>query len=319
MSSLNYKHLRYFWMVAKSGSIARASEQLHVTPQSISVQLRDLEQSLGAELLRRSGRGLEVTETGRRILSYAEEIFTLGNELMDVARDNTASKRLPFVIGIADSVPKSVAYRVIEPALRLEEPLRLICREGRLTSLLAELSVHRLDIVIADRPMPTDLNVRGYNHLLGSSDVTVFGAPEIARTLRGKFPAMLNDAPLLMPGEGVAVRQKLVQWFDDSGLHPRIIGEFDDSALLKAFGQAGAGLFFAPTAIAGYVSVQYGALPLGRIESAQEQFYAITTERRLKHPATVAMNQAAQQDLFAVAPKKAGKTVHAAKPGARKH
>lgn len=311
MSSLNYKHLRYFWMVAKSGSIARASEQLHVTPQSISVQLRDLEQSLGAELLRRSGRGLEVTETGRRILSYAEEIFTLGNELMDVARDNTASKRQPFVIGIADSVPKSVAYRVIEPALRLDEPLHLICREGRLTSLLAELSVHRLDIVIADRPMPTDLNVRGYNHLLGSSDVTVFGAPEIARTLRGKFPATLNDAPLLMPGEGVAVRQKLVQWFDECDLHPRIIGEFDDSALLKAFGQAGAGLFFAPTAIADYVSVQYGALPLGRIESVMEQFYAITTERRLKHPATVAMNQAAQQDLFVAAPRKSGS---AAKP-----
>ncbi len=304
MASLNFKHLRYFWVVAKSGSIARASEQLHVTPQSISVQLRDLERSLGAELLRRSGRGLEVTESGRRILSYAEEIFSLGNELMEVARDQTAAKRLPFVIGIADSVPKSVAYRVIEPALRLDEPLRLICREGRLTTLLAELSVHRLDIVIADRPMPTDLNVRGYSHLLGSSDVTVFGTPELARSLRGKFPAMLNDAPFLMPGEGVAVRQKLIQWLEESNLHPRVIGEFDDSALLKAFGQAGAGLFIAPTAIASYVSMQYGTMPLGRIDSVVEQFYAITTERRLKHPATVAMNQAAHQDLFAVTQKK---------------
>ncbi len=313
MASLNFKHLRYFWVVAKSGSIARASEQLHVTPQSISVQLRDLEQSLGAELLRRSGRGLEVTETGRRILSYAEEIFSLGNELMDVARDQTADKRLPFVIGIADSVPKSVAYRIIEPALRLDEPLRLICREGRLTTLLAELSVHRLDIVVADRPMPTDLNVRGYSHLLGSSDITVFGAPGLARSLPGKFPAILNDAPFLMPGEGVAVRQKLIQWFEESDLHPRVVGEFDDSALLKSFGQAGAGLFVAPTAIASYVSTQYGAQPLGRIETVVEQFYAITTERRLKHPATVAMNQAAQQDLFAAARKETGKPGPAAK------
>lgn len=308
MASLNFKHLRYFWVVAKSGSIARASEQLHVTPQSISVQLRDLEQSLGAELLRRSGRGLEVTESGRRILSYAEEIFSLGNELMEVARDQTAAKRLPFVIGIADSVPKSVAYRVIEPALRLEEPVRLVCREGRLTTLLAELSVHRLDIVIADRPMPTDLNVRGYSHLLGSSDVTVFGTRELTRSLRGKFPATLNDAPLLMPGEGVAVRQKLIQWIEENDLHPRVVGEFDDSALLKSFGQAGAGLFVAPTAIAAYVSTQYGAQPLGRIESVIEQFYAITTERRLKHPATVAISQAAQQDLFAVARKKSRDT-----------
>jgi LysR family transcriptional activator of nhaA len=312
MATLNFKHLRYFWVVAKSGSIARASEQLHVTPQSISVQLRDLEQSLGTELLRRSGRGLEVTESGRRILGYAEEIFSLGNELMDVARDQTADKRLPFVIGIADSVPKSVAYRIIEPALRLDEPLRLICREGRLTTLLAELSVHRLDIVVADRPMPTDLNVRGYSHLLGSSDVTVFGAPELARSLRGKFPEILQDSPFLMPGEGVAVRQRLIRWLEDADLHPRVVGEFDDSALLKSFGQAGAGLFVAPTAIASYVTTQYGALPLGRIEAVVEQFYVITTERRLKHPATVAMNQAAQQDLFAVTRKKTGASESAA-------
>ena len=309
MASLNFKHLRYFWAVARSGSIARASEQLHVTPQSISVQLRDLEQVIGAELLRRAGRGLELTETGRRILSYAEEIFSLGDELLEVARDHSMRKLLPFMVGIADSVPKSVAYRVVEPAMRIKEPVRLICREGRLTTLLADLAVHRLDIVIADRPMPAEINVRGYSHLLGESDVTIFGAPDLMKTLHGKFPASLTDAPFLMPGEGVAVRARLTQWFEDQDLHPRIVGEFDDIALLKAFGQGGAGLFAAPTAIADYVCAQYGVRTAGKIESVVEQLYAITTERRLKHPATVAMSQAAQQDLFA--------NVHKSAPQAR--
>jgi len=298
MAALNFKHLRYFWAVAKSGSIARASAQLHVTPQSISVQLRELEESLGAELLRRAGRGLELTEVGRRILSYADEIFSLGDELLEVARDQAARKRLPFMIGIADSVPKSVAYRIAEPALRLEEPVQLICREGRLAGLLADLAVHRLDIVIADRPMPAEFRVRGFNHLLGASDLTVFGARTVVKSLSGAFPALLHNAPFLMPGEGVAVRPRLLQWLEDHELHPHVVGEFDDSALLKAFGQGGAGLFVAPTAIADDVCKQYSVSPVGRIEAVVEQLYAITTERRLKHPATVAMSQAAQHDLF---------------------
>jgi len=298
VANLNYKHLRYFWMVARSGSIARASGRLHVTPQSISSQLRELEASLGAELLRRAGRGLELTDAGRRILSYADEIFSLGDELLDVARDQTARKMLPFRIGIADSVPKSVAYRVAEPALHLEEPVRLICREGRLSSLLADLSVHRLDLVIADRPLPADLNVRGFNHLLGASDVTVFATDALARSLKGPFPSLLENAPLLLPGEGVAIRPRLMQWLESQHLRPRIVGEFDDGALLKAFGQGGAGLFVAPTAIAGYVCRQYGVRALGRIDAVVEQLYAITTERRLRHPATVAMSEAAQRDVF---------------------
>jgi LysR family transcriptional activator of nhaA len=298
MAALNFKHLRYFWAVAKSGSIARASAQLHVTPQSISVQLRELEEALGVELMRRAGRGLELTEVGRRILSYADEIFSLGDELLEVVRDQTARKRLPFMIGIADSVPKSVAYRVVEPALHLEEPVQLICREGRLAGLLADLAVHRLDIVIADRPMPTEFKVRGYNHLLGASDLTVFGAPAVVKSLNGAFPALLHNAPFLMPGEGTALRPRLMQWLEDQDLHPHIVGEFDDSALLKAFGQGGAGLFVAPTAIADHVCKQYAVGRVGRIENVVEQLYAITTERRLKHPATVAMSRAAQHDLF---------------------
>jgi len=298
MANLNFKHLRYFWMVAKSGSIAAASKQLHLTPQSISGQLRDLEESLGVELFAKAGRGLELTEMGRRIFSYADEIFALGNELLDVALDKSAIKSQPFRIGIADSVPKSVAYRVVEPALRIGESLRLVCKEGRLASLLAEMAVHRLDMVIADRPMPTNLNVRGYNHLLGESDLTVFGAAGLARSLPGTFPGLLDKAPFLLPGEDVAVRPKLVQWFEAQDLVPRIVGEFDDSALLKSFGQAGAGLFAAPTAIADYVCRQYAVQALGCIDSVVEQLFAITTERRLTNPAIIAVVKATQREVF---------------------
>ncbi len=298
MANLNFKHLRYFWMVAKSGSIAAASKRLHLTPQSISGQLRELEEDLGVDLFRKAGRGLEVTETGRRIFSYADEIFALGNELLDVALDKTAAKSRPFRIGIADSVPKSVAYRVVEPALRMGESIRLICREGQLAALLADMAVHRLDMVIADRPMPINLNVRGYNHLLGESDLTVFGTARLAGSLPGAFPAMLDKAPFLLPGEDVAVRPRLVQWLEAQNLYPRTVGEFDDSALLMSFGQAGAGLFAAPSAIADYVCQQYAVQALGRIDSVAEQIFAITTERRLTNPAIVAVVKATRREVF---------------------
>ncbi|WP_291991583.1 transcriptional activator NhaR [Candidatus Accumulibacter sp. ACC003] len=298
MAALNYKHLRYFWMVARCGSIARACEQLHLTPQAISGQLRELEEALEVELFRRAGRGLELTDGGRRILSYAEEIFALGDELLDVARDQTATKTLRFAVGIADSVPKSVAYRLVEPVLHLPEAVRLVCREGRLTALLGDLAVHRLDMVIADRPMPTNLNVRGHSHPLGDSDLTVFGTATLLQSLRGAFPALLDGAPFLMPGDDVAIRVRLEQWFETRRLHPRIVGEFDDSALLKSFGQAGAGLFVAPTAIAGYVTEQYRVQAVGRIDSIAEQLFAITTERRLTHPAIVAIIKVARAEVF---------------------
>jgi LysR family transcriptional activator of nhaA len=301
MATINFKHLRYFWAVAKSGSIARASAQLHVTPQSISSQLSELEEALGTGLFRRVGRGLEMTDIGRRIVSYAEEIFGLEDELLAVVRDQGTRTALPFRIGIADSVPKSLTYRVVEPALHMEEAVRLFCKEGRLVSLLADLSVHRLDMVIADRAMPADLKVRAYNHLLGSSDVTVFGAEVLVQTLKGTFPALLDNAPFLLPGEEVAIRPALEKWFDSQRVRPRIVGEFDDSALLKAFGQSGAGLFLAPTAIADYVCRQYNVQAVGRIESVIEQLYAITTERRMQHPAAVAVSLAASREVFSAA------------------
>ena len=299
MANLNYKHLRYFWIVAKLGSIARASEQLHLTPQSISGQLGELEASLGVQLFQRVGRGLELTETGYRIFAHAENIFMLGNELVELTQAKAGKRVFSFRVGISDSVPKMLAYRVVEPALRLEQQVRLICREGQLTTLLAEMAVHRLDLVIADRPMPTRLNVRGFNHLIGESDLTVFGIPALIKSFKGKFPACLDRAPFLLPGQDAAIRDGLVHWFESNGVHPHVVGEFDDSALLKSFGQAGSGFFAAPTAIAASVVKQYGVRPLGRIESVKEQLYAITTERRHKHPAIIAVINTTQQEVFA--------------------
>jgi len=298
MTTLNFKHLRYFWMVAKTGSIARASEQLFLAPQSISGQLSEFESKLGAELFRRSGRNLELTDAGRRILSYAEEIFSLGDEIINILHDQDAVKTLPLRVGIADSVTKSVAYRLVEPALSQAEPVRLVCREGRLASLLAELAIHRLDMIIADRPMPGNLNVRGFSHLLGESSLTVFGSSSLAENLKGGFPMALNNQPFLLPGEDAAIRPKLLQWFEANGLRPRIVGEFDDSALMKVFGQAGAGFFAAPTAITAQVCDQYDVVEIGRIDSVMEQVFAITTERRLTHPAIVAISKSAKEDVF---------------------
>lgn len=301
MTSLNFNHLRYFWMVAKTGSIARAAEQLHLTPHAISGQLKEFNATLGVELFRRAGRNLELTDAGRRILSYADEIFSIGDELLYVLRDEKTIKTRPFRVGVADSVSKSIAYQLLEPALKLDEPVRLICREGRLTMLLADLAIHRLDMIIADRPIPTHLSVLGYNHLLGESGLAVFGTAQCAKKLSGHFPASLKNAPFLLPGEDVTIRPRLIQWFDAHDLRPQIVGEFDDSALLKSFGQAGSGFFVAPSAIAHHVCEQYKVTEIGRIDSVVEQFYAITTERRLTHPAITAICSAAKQEFFGTA------------------
>ena len=290
MAQLNFKHLRYFWMVAKTGSIARASEQLYLTPQSISGQLAELEDSLDVKLFRKVGRGLELSEMGRRIFSYADEIFTLGNELLSVIQNEEAETSQPFRIGIADSVAKSVAYHAIKPILNLDNALSLICKEGKLADLLSEMSIHRLDLVIADRAMPTNLNVRAYNHLLGESNLAIFGTQALVKKYAGAtFPALLNKANFLLPGEDFATQKKLIQWFESNKIYPRIVGEFDDSALLKSFGQGGAGFFAAPMAIADYICRQYEVEVVGQIASVSEQLYAITTERRLSHPAIIAI------------------------------
>jgi len=294
MDALNYKHLRYFWIVAKTGSIARAAEQLHLTPQSISGQLGEFEERLGVELFRPSGRNRELTEAGRSILGHAETIFSAGDDLLSVLRDQRTNRTLPFRVGIADSVSKSVAYRLVEPVFQLDVQVHLVCREGRLASLLAELAIQRLDMIIADRPLQANLNIRGYSHLLGESGLTVFASAALAKSLTGTFPQTLDRAPFLLPGEDTAIRPKLLQWLEATGARPNIIGEFDDSALMKAFGQHGAGVFVAPSALATDVIGRYGVQCIGRTDEVHEEFFAISVERRIKHPCVAAIDAAAR-------------------------
>ncbi|MCK5385705.1 MAG: transcriptional activator NhaR [Gammaproteobacteria bacterium] len=295
---MNYKHLHYFWVVAKAGSIARASEKLHITPQTISGQLSLLEENLRESLFSRVGRNLELTETGRLVLSYAEEIFSLGGELEEMLHNLPEGRPLMFKVGIADVVPKSIAYRLLAPALQLPEPVRIICREGSVDSLLAELAIHKLDLVIADGPIPSSINVRGFNHPLGDCGVTFFASPQLARKLGKNFPHNLNAMPLLLPGEMTVVRNHLTEWLDGQHIYPHIVGEFDDSALMKAFGQTGTGVFIAPTPIAEEVKKQYGVTIIGQTDEIREQFYAISVERKISHPAVTVITETAREWLF---------------------
>jgi LysR family transcriptional activator of nhaA len=294
---INYKHLHYFWVVAKQGGITRASERLHLTPQTISGQISLLEDSIGEALFSKAGRNLELTETGRLVLGFADEIFSLGGELEEALRHRSPDRRITFKVGIADVVPKTIAYRLLAPALSLPDPVRLICRENNLASLLAELALHRLDMVIADGPIPSGINVRGFSHELGECGISFLAVPQQARTLCKNFPHSLNGAPLLIPSETNLVQAKLLGWLDSLRIYPHIVGEFDDSALMKVFGQAGTGIFITPTPIATEVARQYGLRIIGSTEEVREQYYAISVERRISHPAVSAITRTAREWL----------------------
>jgi LysR family transcriptional regulator, transcriptional activator of nhaA len=293
--NLNYKHLQYFWMVVKSGGVARAGERLHVTPQSISGQVGLLEEAIGEPLLQRQGRKLELTEIGRLVFEYADRMFTAGEELKLALRDRPRGNQPQLRVGVADVVVKSLAYRMLSPALDLPQPPRLLCREGRLSDLLGELAVHRLDLVLSDRPMPPSLNVIGFNHLLGECGITFLATEALAMRLRARFPHSLHEAPMLLPGEDSAVRVRLMQWLSDQRILPRVVGEFEDSALLKAFGEAGTGVFAMPSVVADRVMQQFDVVTVGHTHEVVEQVYAISTERRLTHPAVVAIGQSAHR------------------------
>ncbi len=294
---INYKHLHYFWVVAKQGGIARASEILHLTPQTISGQINLLEDNLGQALFTRSGRNLELTEAGRLALGYADEIFSLGSQLEENLRNQTTDRPLLFKVGIADVVPKTIAYRLLSPALELPDSIRIQCRESSLETLLAELALHRVDMVLADGPIPPGIEVRGFNHPLGECGISFFGKAELARDLIGGFPRSLGGAPLLIPSDINRVHDRLLQWLEGMRIFPQIIGEFDDSALMKVFGQAGDGIFVAPTAIADEVMEHYGVEQIGQTEAVREQFFAISVERRISHPAVSAITEAAKRWL----------------------
>lgn len=300
MDWLNYHHLLYFWTVAREGTIVRASEKLHVGQPALSTQLRQLEKSLGLKLFQKSGRNLELTESGQMIYRYADEIFLLGREMLDTVKGRPTGKPVRFVVGLVESIPKLIAKRLLEPALQLPDPLRLICLEDTLERLLAELSLHNVDIVLSDTPLTGAMKVRAFNHLLGESTVAIFGTKKLARQFRDGFPQSLDGAPFLLPLGASALRRSLETWFDSNGLHPLIRAEFDDSALLKVFGQAGEGLFAAPFVINNEVCRQHEVEVVGEIPSIQERYYAISAERRLRHPAVLAISNTARQDVFAL-------------------
>jgi len=298
MEWLNYHHLLYFWTVARQGSVSGAAAELRLAQPTISGQLRALEDHLGEKLFHRSGRRLVLTDVGREVYRYADEIFSLGRELMDVVRGRPTGRPVRLLVGVADAVPKLIAYRLLEPALHLPEQVRIVCREDRPDRLLAELSTQALDLVLSDAPVGAAVKVRAYNHLLGECGITFFATARVAAAHRRRFPASLDGAPMVLPTENTALRRSLDQWFDAQRLRPVVVSEFEDSALLKVFGQAGVGIFVAPTAIEAEIRRQYGVRVVGRTEAVTERFYAITVDRRLKNPAILAISTAAREKLF---------------------
>jgi LysR family transcriptional activator of nhaA len=298
MNNLNLKHLRYFWVVASRGSITSASEALHLTPQTISGQLRVLEDSIGAKVFKKSGRNLVLTDTGRLVFSYAEEMFRLEGELQDLLAGKPIDKGLVLNVGVSNIVPKLLAYRVLEPVTRMEEEVRLVCHEAPLVDLLADLSVHKLDLVIADSPVSPVFSIKAYNHVLGESATSFFARGREAARYRKGFPGSLDGAPMLMPTSGSSLRRVIDQWLERENIRPQIVAEFEDRALMKAFGEAGAGVFTSPTAVEDDVKAKYGVQVIARTDELHERFYAISAERRIKHPAVATITDAARKDLF---------------------
>jgi LysR family transcriptional activator of nhaA len=298
MEWLNYHHLLYFWVVAREGGLTQAGKVLHLSHPTLSGQIRALEDSLGEKLFTRVGRRLVLTEAGHMVFGYADEIFSLGRELLDTVKGRSAGRPVRLDVGVVDVVPKLVVRQLLDPALHLPERVRLVCREGTYEKLLVDLSMHELDVVIADAPIPAGSSVRAFNHLLGECGVGVFGTRALARTYRRGFPGSLDQAPMLLPLDHLPLGRALNQWFDAAGIRPSVVAEFEDSALLKVFGADGVGLFPAPLAVEASVCRQYDVELVGRIEDVKERFYAISAERRLKHPALVAIFDRARHELF---------------------
>jgi LysR family transcriptional activator of nhaA len=299
MTAVNYKHLHYFMQVAEAGSVAAAGRQLNLTPQTISGQIQLLSERLGGDLFEKVGRRLVLTEPGRLALGYAQEIFSLGAELEAAVREKTRpGQTIEFRVGVADAVPKSVAYHLVEPALSVKDPVRIVCREWRLDRLLSELAVHTLDLVIADAPLPASVSVKAFSHHLGGSRIAVFAGRRLKSRSRLPFPENLDGAPLLMPGEDSAVGQRLRTWFKLRGLRPRIVGEFDDSALAQEFGRQGVGYYLGPDVLADEIESRLQVERVGTIDEVEERFYAISIERRITHPCVLAITHAARNELF---------------------
>lgn len=284
---MNYKHLYYFWTVANSGSIVAAAERLHITPQTISGQIKLLEEQLGVALLEASGRNVVLTDAGRLARKYAEEIFALGNALSHELQ-HQQTRLEPFTVGISDAVPKRIAYRLLAPILKLQPAIKLIVKEGKLDDLAAALALQRLDILIADRALQNSLAIKAHSHKVGSSLISFFATCDIAAQHKN-FPKSLHQASMLLPGQDASTRQRLDLWFEQHHIQPQIIGEFDDGALLKSFGQAGVGVFPAPSIISDDIMQQYQVQLIGELKDVQENYYVIYTDKRDNHPALLAL------------------------------
>jgi LysR family transcriptional activator of nhaA len=298
MEWLNYHHLLYFWTVAREGGVSKAAAKLRLSQPTVSAQLRLLEDAIGDRLFQRQGRTLVLTDVGRLVYRYADEIFGIGRELMETLRGRPAGRPLQLLVGVANVVPKLVVYRLLRPATGGTEPVHLVCREDNAEQLVAQLATHALDVVIADTPAPPQLRVKVFSHLLGESDTTIFAPPQQAAQLRRGFPRSLHDVPMLLPTINTALRRGLDEWFDREGLRPRVVGEFEDSALMKVFGHSAGVAFPAPAVIERDVCRFYGVKVAGRTDAVRERFYAISAERRLKHPAVLAITSAAREQLF---------------------
>ncbi len=298
LETVNYHHLRYFWVVVREGGLVAAGRALRLSHPTLSAQIHSLEDHLGEKLFTKVGRKLVLTEMGRVVFRYADEIFTLGREMVDTVNGRSTGQPPRLNVGIVDVVPKLVVRRLLQPALSLPAPVRVVCYEDSFEKLLADLTLHSLDIIIADAPVPPGSSVRAFNHLLGETGVSFFGTGALARGHKRGFPESLDGAPMLLPLEHSTLRRALNQWFDKHDIKPRVVAEFEDSALLKVFGGDGVGLFTAPTAVEKEVCRQYGVSVVGRARDVKERFYAVTVERRLKNPAVVAITEAARQKLF---------------------
>lgn len=298
MDWLNYHHLLYFWTVAKQGSITKAARQLHLAQPTLSSQIKKLETAVGEKLFERTGRSMNLTETGQLVFRYADEIFSLGRELSDALTGKAPKSRRRLVVGVPDVLPKLIVYELIKPALSIEEDVQIQCYEGKLQELLAELALHRLDLVLADSPLTPNTHIRAFNHLLGECGATVFGTKKLASQYKKNFPESLDGAPMLLPPHSATLRRQLEQWFDSQGIVPDTVHEFEDSAVIKIFGQAGHGLFVSPSSIEKDVCRRYSVEIVGKLPEVKESFYAISVERRLKHPAVLAISEAAKSTLF---------------------
>ncbi|MGV7208564.1 transcriptional activator NhaR [Oxalobacteraceae bacterium A2-2] len=297
-TGLNYRHLYFFWMVAREGGVTRAAERMGLAVQTVSTQLALLDQQVGKSLLEPQGRRLVPTEAGRLALSYCDQIFLLGDQLLD-ALDESEAGRMRLAVGISDSMPKLIAYRLLQVTQSMK--VKLVCMENDYESLLADLALNKLDVVLTDRAVRASGGLRVFSHLLNESGMQLFGVPKLARKYRRNFPASLDGAPLLLPTRNNALRGRIDAWFVRHGVRPEVVGEFEDNAMLNTFGRNGMGLFFAPSALAHDIQEQFGAVLVGDAHELHEQFYAISNERKIKHPAVEAILSAVHSGPFRVA------------------